>query len=113
MKECFYSSMNKYTYPHFILKARGLGRFTMHVKERTAVHLTNICIFQKLSPLRFCREDEDTKHFLFDCQHFQNLRRELLNKITVTCQPTINIHSRGIETLQFFYREYMGYCLKY
>ena len=51
------------------------------------------------SPLCVCGEAEDTKHFLFDCQHFQNVRHELLNKITTICQPTVNILLFGNEQL--------------
>ena len=87
--------------PSFYFDGKRLGQI-YHARLRTNCSSLNQHLFSKNiieSPLCACGEVEDTKHFLFDCQYFQNLRHELFNKITTICQPTVNILLFGSEQL--------------
>ena len=87
--------------PSFYFDGKRLGQI-YHARLRTNCSSLNQHLFSKNiieSPLCACGEVEDTKHFLFDCQYFQNLRHELFNKISTICQPTVNILLFGSEQL--------------
>ena len=43
------------------------------------------------SPLCICGVVEDTDHYLFECERFNNLRQELFNSVSHICQPTIDV----------------------
>ena len=42
------------------------------------------------SPLCICGRPETTKHYLFDCNRFNNLRQEMMQSISQLCEPTLN-----------------------
>ena len=87
--------------PSFYFDGKRL-RQIYHARLRTNCSSLNQHLFSKNiveSPLCVCGEVEDTKHFLFDCHYFQNLRHELFNNITTICQPTVNILLFGSEQL--------------
>ena len=93
------SDIKKHTLIYF--DGKRLGQI-YHARLRTNCSSLNQHLFSKNmieSPLCVCGEVEDTKHFLFYCQYFQNLRHELFNKITTICQPTVNILLFGSEQL--------------
>ena len=48
------------------------------------------------SPLCICGRPETTKHYLFDCNRFNNLRQEMMQSISQLCEPTLNALLHGV-----------------
>ena len=53
------------------------------------------------SPQCVCGSIEDTHLYLFVCQQFANLRRELLNSVSDICHPNLNVLLHGDPSLSF------------
>ena len=51
------------------------------------------------SPLCICGRPETTKHYLFDCNRFNNLREEMMQSISQLCEPTLNALLYGVTDL--------------
>ena len=51
------------------------------------------------SPLCFCGRPVTTKHYLFDCNRFDNLCQEMMQSISQLCEPTLNTLSYGVTNL--------------
>ena len=51
------------------------------------------------SPLCTCGRPETTKHYLFDCNRFNNLRQEMMHSISQLYEPTLNALLYGVTFL--------------
>ena len=47
----------------------------------------------------FCGRPETTKHYLFDCNRYNNLRQEMMQSISQLCEPTLNALLYGVTDL--------------
>ena len=48
-----------------------------------------------------CGSLETTKHYLFECQRYYQIREEMLNEISRYCTPSLNILLFGDEHLNY------------
>ena len=65
-----------------------------HSRLRTNCSSLNSRLFSKIiidSPLCICGVIEDTRHYLFVCTRYLDLRQELSNAVSATCEPTLNV----------------------
>ena len=51
------------------------------------------------SPLCICGRPETTKHYLLDCNRYNNLRQEMMQSISQLCEPTLNALLYGVTDL--------------
>ena len=51
------------------------------------------------NPFCECGAVEDNKHFLFECEQFNLLRQELIDTVSLICQPNLNNLLHGSENL--------------
>ena len=51
------------------------------------------------SPLCICGTTETTKHYLFDCNRFYNLRQEMMQSISQLCEATLMTLLYGVTDL--------------
>ena len=69
-----------------------------HTRLRTSCSSLNHHLFCKNiinDPNCHCGSLETTKHYLFECQRYNQIREEMLNAITRYCTPSLN--TRGIQ----------------
>ena len=79
--------------PKFYFIGKRLGQI-YHARLRTNCSSLNLHLFSKNltdSPLCACGSVEDTYHYLLVCNRFSNLRRDLLNTVSMICRPTIDV----------------------
>ena len=50
-------------------------------------------------PFCECGVVEDNKHFLFECEQFRLLRQELIDTVSLICQPNLDNLLHGSENL--------------
>ena len=75
-----------------------------HSKLRTNCSSLNSHLFSKNiidSPLCICGAIEDTRHYLFVCTRYLDLRRELINAVSAMCEPTLNVLLYGNTELSY------------
>ena len=53
------------------------------------------------SPLCICGAIEDTRHYLFECTRYLDLRQELINAVSAICEPTLNVLLYGNTELSY------------
>ena len=53
------------------------------------------------SPLCICGAIEDTSHYLFVCTRYLDLRQDLINAVSVMCEPTLNVLLYGNTELSY------------
>ena len=53
------------------------------------------------SPLCICGAIEDTRHYLFVCTRYLDLRQELINTVSAMCEPTLNVLLYGNTELSY------------
>ena len=80
--------------PRFYLDGKRIGQ-NYHSRLRMHCSFLNHHLFSKNiidSPLCICGRPETTKHYLFDCNRFNNLRQEMIQSISQlhVCEPTLN-----------------------
>ncbi|MES9994314.1 MAG: reverse transcriptase family protein, partial [Candidatus Thiodiazotropha sp.] len=79
--------------PAYFNSGSRLGQIH-HARLRTHCSSLNEHLFSKNivdSPLCVCGEVENTHHYLFDCARYDDQRRDLLNAVSLYCEPTINV----------------------
>lgn len=79
--------------PKFYLEGIRLGQ-VYHTRLRTNCSSLQQHLFSKNiidNPFCICGAVESTNHYLFECNRFNDLRQELLNKVNRFCPPTLNI----------------------
>ena len=87
--------------PKFYFIGKRLGQIH-HARLRTNCSSLNLHLFSKNltdSPLCACGSVEDTYHYLLVCNRFSNLRRDLLNAVSLICRPTIDVFLFGNDEL--------------
>ena len=91
------------TPPRYYNTGKRLGQI-YYARLRTAcsplrqhLHSKNIVD----SPYCTCDEIEDTHHFLFVCHQSTDLRRDLINSVSVICQPNLHVLLCGDISLTF------------
>ena len=91
------------TPPRYYNTGKRLGQI-YHARLRTAcsplsqhLHSKNIVD----GPYFTCGEIEDTHRFLCVCHQFTDLRRDLINSVSVICQPNLNVLLCGDISLTF------------
>ena len=87
--------------PKFYFIGKRLGQI-YHARLRTNCSSLNLHLFSKNltdSPLCACGSVEDTYHYLLVCNRFSNLRRDLLNTVSLICRPTIDVFLFGTDEL--------------
>ena len=65
-----------------------------HTRLRTECSSLNQHLFSKIiidNPLCICGEVESTRHFLFDCSHYDEIRIAMLNNISAICNLSLNV----------------------
>ena len=78
--------------PLFYLDGKRIGQI-YHSRLRMECSFLNHHLFSKNiidSPLCICGRPETTKHYLFECNRFNNLRQEMMQSISQLCEPTLN-----------------------
>ena len=94
-------NMNIRMPPKFYFTGKRLGQIH-HSRLRTNCSSLNLHLFSKKltdSPLFACGSIEGTYHYLFVCNRFSNLRRDLLNTVSMICRPTIDVFLFGNDEL--------------
>ena len=87
--------------PLFYLDDKIIGQI-YHARLRIVGCSLNHHLFSKNiidSPLCTCGRPETTKHYLFDCNRFNNLRQEMMQSISQFCEPTLNALLYGVTDL--------------
>ena len=87
--------------PKFYFTGKRLGQI-YHARLRTNCSSLNLHLFSKNltdSPLCACGSIENTCHYLLVCNRFSNLRRGLLNTVSMICRPTIDVFLFGNDEL--------------
>ena len=87
--------------PKFYFIGKRLGQI-YPARLRTNCSSLNLHLFSKNltnSPLCACGSVEDTYHYLLVCNCFSNLRRDLLNTVSMICRPTIDVFLFGNDEL--------------
>ena len=65
-----------------------------HTRLRTNCSTLNHHLYSKniiQSPLCACGAVENTKHFLFECQRYDEIRHEMIADVSNFCAPTVNV----------------------
>ena len=65
-----------------------------HTRLRTSCSTLNHHLYPKniiQSPLCACGAVENTKHFLFECQRYDEIRQEMIADVSNFCAPTVNV----------------------
>ena len=96
-------NVNISTPPRYYNTGKLLGQI-YHARLRTSCSSLRQHLFSKNiidSPQCVCGSIEDTHHYLFVCQQFANLRRELLNSVSDICHPNLNVLLHGDPSLSF------------
>ena len=91
------------TPPRYYNTGKQLGQI-YHARLRTSCSSLRQHSFSKIiidSPQCVRGSIEDTHHYLFVCQQFANLRRELLNSVLDICHPNLNVLLHGDPSLSF------------
>ena len=71
--------------------ASAFVKFVMLEKEWIAALLIMTSVKKIIdSLLCICGRGETTKHYMFDCIRFNNLRQEMMQSIFQICEPTLN-----------------------
>ena len=91
------------TPPRYYNRSKRLGQI-YHARLRTACsplrqHLQSKNIVD--SPYCTCGDIEDIHRFLCVCHQFRDLRRDLINSVSVICQPNLNVLLCGDISLTF------------
>ena len=87
--------------PKFYFIGKRLGQIYC-ARLRTNCSSLNLHLFSKNltdSPLCACGSVEDTYHYFLLCYRFSNLRRDLLNSVSMICRPTTDVFLFGIDEL--------------
>ena len=87
--------------PLFYLDGKRIGKI-YHSRLRMDCSSLNNHLFSKNiidSPLCICGRPETTKHYLFECNKFYNLRQEMMQSISQLCEPTLNALIYGVTDL--------------
>ena len=87
--------------PLFYLDGERIGQI-YHSRLRMDCSSLNHHLFSKNiidSPLCICGIPETTKHYLFDCNRYSNLRQEMMQSISQLCEPTLNALLYGVTDL--------------
>ena len=87
--------------PKFYFTGKRLGQIH-NARLRTNCSSLNLYMFSKSltdTSLCACASIEDTYHYLFVCNRFSNLRRDLLNTVSMICRPTIDVFLFGNDEL--------------
>ena len=85
--------------PLYYLDGKRIGQI-YHSQLRIDCSSLNHHLFSKniiYSPLCICGRQETTKHYLFDCNRFNNLRQEIMQ--SQLCEPTLNALLYGVTDL--------------
>ena len=96
-------NVNISTPPRYYNTGKRLGQI-YHARLRTSCSSLRQHLFSKniVDSLQcVCGSIEDTHHYLFVCQQFANLRRELLNSVSDICHPNLNVLLHGDPSLSF------------
>ena len=94
---------NLITPPRYYNTGKRLGQMH-HARLRTACSLLRQNLHSKNivdSPYCTCSDKEDTHHFLFLCHQFTDLRQDLINSMSDTCQHNLNVLLCGDVSLTF------------
>ena len=78
--------------PLFYLDGKRIGQI-YYSRLRIDCSSLNHHLFSKNiidSPLCICGRQETTKHYLFDCNRFNNLSQEIMQSISQLCKPSLN-----------------------
>ena len=87
--------------PRFYLDGKRIGQI-YHSRLRMDFSSFNHQLFSKNiidSPLFICGRPETTKHYLFECNRFNNLPQEMMQSIFQLCEPTMNALLYGVTDL--------------
>ena len=87
--------------PCFYLDGKRIGQI-YHSRLRMDCSSLYHHLFSKNiigSPHCVCGWPETIKHFLFDCNRFNNLRQEMMQSIPQLCEPTLNALLYGVTDL--------------
>ena len=87
--------------PLFYLDGKRIGQI-YHSRLRMDCSSLNHHLFSKNiidSPLCIFGRPETTKHYLFDCNRYNNLRQKMLRSISQLCEPTLNALLYGVTDL--------------
>ena len=87
--------------PRFYLDGKRIGQI-YHSRPRMKCSSLNRHLFSKNiidSPRCICGRPETTKHYLFDCNRFNNLRQEMMQSISQLCEPTLIALLYGVKDL--------------
>ena len=87
--------------PKYYFHGTQIGQI-YHARLRTNCSSLNQHLFSKNivnSPLCRCVAIEDTQHFLFVCNRYNDLRRELFDPVSVIRQPSLNLLLFGDQEL--------------
>ena len=85
----------------FYFTGKRLGQL-YQARLRTNCSSLNLYLYSKKltdSPLCACSSVEDTYHYLLVCNRYSNLRRDLLNTVSMICRPTIDVFLYGNDEL--------------
>ena len=96
-------NVNISTPPRYYNTDKRLGQI-YHARLRTSCSSLRQHLFSKNiidCPQCVCGSIEDTHHYLFVCQQFANLRRELFNSVSDICHPNPNVLLHGAPALSF------------
>ena len=99
----FKKNVNISTPPRYYNTGKRLGQI-YHARLRTSCSSLRQHLFSKNiidSPQCVCGSIEETHHYLFVCQQFANLRRELLNSVSDICHSNLNVLLHGDPSLSF------------
>ena len=87
--------------PSLLSGSKRIGQI-YHDQLRMGCSSLNHHLFSKNiidSQLCTCGRPETTKHYLFDCNRFNNLRQEMIQSISELCEPTSNALLYGVTDL--------------
>ena len=65
-----------------------------HMRLRTSCSTLNHHLYSKniiQSPLCACGAVDNTKHFLFECQRYDEIRHKMIADVSNFCAPTVNV----------------------
>ena len=87
--------------PSFYLDGKRIGQI-YHSRLKMDLSSLNHHLFLKNaidSPLCICGRPETTKHYLFDCNRFNNLRQKMMQSIFLLYEQTLNALLYGVTYL--------------
>lgn len=87
--------------PPYYLTGNRLSQIH-HARLRLNCSALNQHLFAKNiipSPLCVCGVVEDSHHFLFNCNRYQHIRADLINRVSTICVPTLNLLLFGSQNL--------------